>query len=410
MRIEPTAPGGRHESLDLLRGVAVLGILMLNVQAFMMYFGAYQYPPAHMDVTGANATAWWTANTFFEMKFITIFSALFGAGIMLMVGDGPDGDVARHRRRMLWLLAFGLVHGLVFWFGDILAHYAVVGLIAVMLRKLAPRTLVLIGVAAIAFAALLNVGQLYAMTLMPDPNAPQPFAMNPDQETLDRFVAAFQGGFWPSRVYNAIGYAVAFLSQLISFAPRTLGLMLIGMALFKTGFFTARWSAARYGLIAVVTLGLGLPAVGISAREWMQDGFDLAALWRHMGVNYLASLFIALGYASLVMLACKLPLLALVRAPFAAAGRMAFTNYLTQTFIMVFLAVGGIGAGLYGQIERIDQVRLVLAVWAVQLVVSTVWLLVFRYGPFEWAWRSLTYGRLQPIMKRASAPALPPGG
>jgi len=127
--------------------------------------------------------------------------------------------------------------------------------------------------------------------------------------------------------------------------------------------------------------------------------FSLDTMWIHTATNYGGSLLVSLGYAALINLACKAAWLKLIRAPFAAAGRMAFTNYLSQSIVMVFLTVGGIGLGLFGELERVQQAQLVVTVWIVQLIVSVLWLQVFRFGPFEWLWRSLSYGQLQPIMK-----------
>jgi uncharacterized protein len=399
MGVLPVAPGARHQSLDVLRGVAVMGILMVNIPAFFMYWGAYQFPPAHMDAAGANADAWLITITFFEMKFITIFSALFGAGILLMVKDGGPDDLALHRRRMFWLLAFGVIHGAVFWFGDILTLYAIFGLIAVMLRRLSATWLAVWGLAAIALTGLILVGQFYAVGLVPDASAPQEWGMNPDAGTLERFTTAYQSGFLDSRLYNGIGYLIGVLSGLLMFGGRVLGVMLLGMALYKSGFFTLGWSALRYAIAAIPGL-LALPLIWMAGAGWIAAGYPMETLWAHAGVNYALSLLAALSWASLVMLVCKAPWLAVLRYPFACAGRMAFTNYLTQTLSMVFLSVGGIGLGWWGTLERSELTMIVVTVWIVQLVVSTLWMQVFRYGPFEWLWRTLSYKSAPPILKR----------
>ena len=400
----PVAAKDRFESLDVLRGIAVMGILMANVQAFMMYFGAYSYPPAHMDVTGANATAWLVSHVFFELKFVTLFSAMFGAGIMLMVGDSPDASRKIHFSRMRWLLVIGLIHGFVFWFGDILAPYAIFGMIAVLFRKMSVAKLLMWGGLLVLVGTLLMVGNYWSMSAMPGGLQPTPFGVVPDADTFAMFSQAYQGGFLDSRIVNAIRNAVGLLGQLTFFGPRILGMMLIGMALYKSGFLLARWAAPVYGGIALVCLGAGLPALWSVAAPVAAAGFPAETHWMHMSVNAFVSLAVAFGYAALVMLICKAPWLKLVRAPFAAAGRMGFTNYLSQTFIMVALSTGVFGAALWGEIERVQQVQLVLAVWVVQLIVSVLWLQVFRYGPFEWLWRALTYGKLHPFLKeRAGA-------
>ena len=403
----PVAAGDRYESLDVLRGVAVLGILMLNVQVFVMYFGAYSYPPAHMDYSGANAMAWVVQTVFFEMKFVTIFSALFGAGIMLMVGDRPDAPRKLHFSRMRWLLAIGLIHGFVFWFGDILAPYAVMGMIAVFFRKMGVVKLLLWGGLMVLISSALMLANLWAMSAIPGAMEPTPFGTVPDTETLAMMTEAYQAGFLQSRIFNAIGNLVSLLGQLTVFGPRILGMMLIGMALYKSGFLLARWGAPIYAALAAACLLASLPVLWIFAAQTADDGFPAEEHWVYAGLNIFLSLVAALGYASLIMLICKAPWLKLLRLPFAAAGRMAFTNYLSQTLVMVGLATGVFGPALWGELERVQQVQLVLAVWAVQLIVSPIWLSVFRFGPAEWLWRSLSYGRLQPMLKPRASTAAP---
>ena len=398
-RRAPVGGSDRLESLDVLRGVAVLGILMVNVGFFFMYWGIQTYPPAHMSLEGANGLVWLGTHVFFELKFITLFSCLFGAGVLLMVGDAPGASLKLHYSRMRWLLVIGLIHGFVFWFGDILTPYAIIGMIAVVFRRMSVPKLLGWGVAGIVLTNALIVVQGWASTLSPQMFEPAPFGPVPDAETLDMWVSAYQAGFIESRPFNAIGNAVALLSQLIAFTPRLLGVMLIGMALFKSGFLAARWSVAAYAISAAITLVPGLGAVWWSGSTALGAGFTPETVFTTQAVNAFASLAVAFGYASAIMLICKAPWLKLIRLPFAAAGRMAFTNYLAQSIVMVFLTVGGIGLGLYGELERTQQVQLVLVIWIAQLVISPVWLALFRFGPAEWLWRSLSYGKVQPFLK-----------
>jgi uncharacterized protein len=402
----------RFVSIDMLRGFAVLGILMMNIQVFAMHANAYQYPLAHMDFTGANQTVWWTAFTFFELKFITIFSTLFGAGIVLMLGSDKALGTRQHYPRMLWLLAFGLVHAYVFWFGDILVTYALVGMIAVMLRSLSVGKLLFWGLFAIAMNGLVFIGILSAFNLMPGEIDPVKVGMAPSAEDLQDVVSLYQSGFLDRLPYNAGFAAMGQIMGLIFFGARTFGLMLIGMALFKSGFLLARWPHLVYLVCAAIGLGIGLPVAGWAGQAAIADNFDLAHMWEHQGVNYVASLFVSFGYASVVMFLAKIDLFKVLLHPFTAAGRMAFTNYLSQTLIMTYLFVGPPGLGWFGTLERVEQAQLVIMVWIGQLIFSTLWLSVFRFGPFEWLWRSLTYGRPQPILKTRQPvqPSGPPGG
>lgn len=400
--LAPVAAKDRFESLDVLRGIAVLGILMVNIQAFAMVWPAYQNPTAHMDFTGINQTAWFVQHVFFEMKFITLFSAMFGAGIILMTGDGPDSSTKVHYRRMLWLLAFGLVHAYALWFGDILVTYALAGMIVVLFRRMSVGKLVFWGLFWTALTGLIMVGLMASFTMLPDTMGPADVGMGMTPDQLAAQVAAYQAGWLDSRGNNAF---VAVSSQLggLMFAGRIIGVMFLGMALFKSGFLLAQWSVVKYLISAVIGLGLGVPLVWFGAEHALASGFELGEMWVHTATNYAGSLLMAFGYAAVVMLICKAPILSVLRAPFRAAGRMAFTNYLTQSIVMVFIFVGAPGLGLFGTMERIDQVQLVVAVWVVQLIVSLLWLQVFRYGPFEWLWRALTYGKLHPILKERAA-------
>ena len=329
---------------------------------------------------------------------IYALAALFGAGVMLMVGEGErDGRVSLHRRRMAWLLVFGLVHGFVIWFGDILAPYALAGFVVIFFRRMKPFTLFLLGFLGIVFSGLLTVGQIWAMGISPEMSAPQKFGIIPTEASLEQWISAYQSSFLMSRVFNAIGETAALLGQITVFAGRIVGVMLIGMGLFKTGFFTARWPIAVYALIAILTLGGLLPVLWWNSSVWIANDFALDLAWRGSAINYAASLFIAFGYASAVMAVSKIDWLSAVRAPFAAAGRMAFTNYLTHSIVLTIVFAG---FGYFGTIERTGQLAIVLGMYVVQLIVSPLWLMVFRFGPAEWLWRTLSYQKAQPFLRR----------
>lgn len=399
MKSAPVGIAERHQSLDVLRGVAVLGILMVNIPTFFLLPEAYQYPPGDPGFDAAGAQAWLFVHIFFEMKFITIFSALFGAGILLMTGDGPDTSTKVHYRRMLWLLAFGMVHAYALWFGDILVAYAVFGMIAVLFRRMAVGKLVFWGFFWIVLTGLLMVGMFASFMLMPEEIDPAMVGMAQSPEAAARTIAAYQEGSIGRWGHNALMALMSQLTGLAFFGGRVIGVMFLGMALFKSGFLILKWSAARYAITALVCLAVGLPLAWYGGQHALAIDFDLRGMWLHTATNYVASLLVALGYASVVMLVCKLPWAALLRAPFAAAGQMAFTNYLTQTITLVILSTGTIGFGLYGTLGREELIPIVLGIWAAQLIISTLWLRVFRFGPFEWLWRTLTYWKLQPITK-----------
>jgi uncharacterized protein len=396
-----TAPKlDRLVSIDALRGVAVLGILMMNVQAFAMIAQAYDNPIAHMDMTGANATVWAIANTFFSVKFITIFSALFGAGIMLMVGEGEK--TGKHQTRMTWLLVIGLIHAHVFWWGDILVSYALFGMLAVRARNWSVRKLLIWAAVMITVVGLLLTGLFASFTMIPDGIDPIKLGMALAPEDLETLVATYQAGFIEHIGPNSSQALGGEIAGILLFGGRVLGMMFVGMALFKTGFLSASWKSGHYLIIAVIALAVGLGLSAWSTHIALETNFDLAQKWSTFAANYVGSLFAAFGYAALVMLICKAKVFGFIVNIFAATGRMAFTNYLTQTLIMTFIFVGAPGLGLFGTLERVEQAQLVMAVWVLQLIWSPLWLSQFRFGPFEWLWRSLTYGKLQPMAKPTS--------
>lgn len=395
----------RHFSIDAIRGIAVLGIFMMNIQAFAMVFAAYQFPQVHMDFTGANRDVWFYSHVFFNMKFITIFSALFGAGILLMLGEEKKANLGVHYRRMFWLLLIGLVHAWVFWAGDILVPYAVMGMLVVLARRMPPIGLTIFGLILITVTGLLMAVGFAFMPMIPPEDLE---SMRPGAETVAQTVAVYQSGFMARLGENASLTLMAETMQLTFFAGRLAGVMFLGMALFKWGFFTLRWSFIQYLIAAVVALGIGLPVCWYGATHLLETDFSLDQFWVGEMLNYVGSLFVAFGYAAVVMLLCKLgPLLRLVLHPFAAVGRMAFTNYLTHTLVATFIFVGPPGLGMIGEVERVGQFQIVASVWVFQLIFSTLWLSVFRFGPMEWVWRSLTYWKFQPMRKSAGG-APPP--
>lgn len=393
----------RFQSIDVLRGFALLGILMMNVQGFAMVFPAYSNPSAHMNFTGANQTVWFAAHVFFEMKFITIFSALFGAGILLMVGEdaGPDA-VRRHYRRMLWLLLFGAIHAYLIWWGDILFPYALWGMVAVLMRRMKARPLFLTGLGLFALSCVVMWGYYASMAMLPPESLAAQWAPPPDM--LQDMVAAQQAGGLERLGANAMTAISAQFGGAIFFGPRLLGVMLLGMALYKWRFFTAGWSARAYAAGALIGLPPGIGAAWYGAAHHVETGFALESLAVGGMPNVLFSPLASFGYACAVMLICKAPGIDMLRRPFAAVGRMALTNYLMHSLIGFFIFAGPPGLGQFGEWERMQQFQLVLAVWAAQLVLSPLWLSIFRFGPFEWLWRSLTYGRLQPFLKGRAAP------
>ncbi len=397
----PVLQDARIDSIDVLRGFALLGILVMNIQLFAMPAAAYFNPFAYGDLTGANFTVWLGSRLFADQKFMTIFSMLFGAGIVLMAGRAErSGNATRvHYRRMGWLLLIGLAHAHLLWAGDILFLYAVCGMLVYPLRHQTPRLLLVLGTAVVSVGSAVYCFGGLSLPYWPE-EALRGFVdeqWQPTQPAIDAELAAYRGG-WIEQVPARSAQALAFQTLVILLwgGWRAGGLMLLGMAFFKLGVFSAQRSRRFYaGLVAVAAL-LAIPVesygVVLDFRYgWAPWSFFLGELF-----NYWPSIGVSLGYIGMVMLASRTAALRRLTRPFAAVGQMALSNYLLQTVICTTIFYGH-GFGFFGSVERLGQFGVVVAVSVVQLVWSPLWLHRFRFGPAEWVWRSLTYGVRQPL-------------
>ncbi len=399
--LRPTRPGERIRSLDLLRGFALLGILIMNIQSFSMVGAAYVNPTAYGDLSGGNGWVYVLSHVLADNKFMTLFAMLFGAGIVLMTSRAEargTNSAGVHYRRTLILLVIGLLHAYLLWAGDVLVTYALCALVVFPFRKLSPRTLLTWGLGSLLIGSIIFLFIGLSMGYIPPDEISE--MMNdwkPSAELVQEEVTAYRSG-WLKQMEKRVG--TAFFLQTGLFLMwgfwRAGGLMLVGMALFKWGVPTAARSSRFYFGLAAAGLALGwtLSSYGLVhnfARNWSLDCQFIGSQY-----NYWGSIPVSLGYLSLVMLICKSDLSGRLLQSVSAVGRTALSNYLLQTVLCTTLFYGH-GFGLFGSVERTGQVAIVLAVWVVQLVASSWCVKRFRYGPMEWVWRSLTYGKLQPI-------------
>ncbi len=402
----PVPGSTRIDSIDVLRGFALLGILLMNIQLFAMPDAAYLNPTAYGDLMGANYYVWLGSRMFADQKFMTIFSMLFGAGIVLMTTRAEARGESRgvHRRRMGWLAVIGLLHAHLLWAGDILFLYAVCGMLVYRLRTKPRRLLLRLGVASMAVPSVLFYLFGTSMPFWP-PEAVAEFtvsAWQPTQAMIDDTLVAYRGSWLdqaPVRSTTALGFET-FIVLLLGW--RTAGLMLVGMALYKMGVFNATCSRRFYGGLIAGALLIGIPVEAYGVMLDFRTGW--AATWSFFHgeqFNYWPSVAVSLGYVGLVMLVCQSAALRLLTRPFAAVGQMALSNYLLHSVICTMIFYGH-GLGYYGSVDRLGQLGVVIGVWFVQLVVSPLWLRHFRFGPAEWVWRSLTYG-VRPPLRRGLA-------
>ena len=406
----PIAETTRIDAIDVLRGVALLGILLMNVQSFAMPQAAYFNPTAYGDLEGANLYVWVAGRMLADQKFMTIFSMLFGAGIVLMAGRAEARGDARqvHYRRMGWLLVIGLLHAHLLWPGDILFLYAVCGMLVYPLRRQPPGRLLVLGAGLLAVGSAYSIASGVSFPYWPEDERSAFTAgmWQPSAAAIDAELAAWRGGWLDQQPARSAGAFEFETSILVAWGVwRAGGLMLIGMALFKHGVFSARLPSRFYAALIAVAVAVGLPlqAYGIAldfACGWSVWSFFVGAQF-----IYWPSIAVSLAYVGVVMLACRRAALCCLTRPLAAVGRTALTNYLLQTILCTTIFYGH-GLGWFGSVDRVGQIGVVAAVWAVQLVVSPLWLRRCHFGPAEWAWRWLTYG-VRPPLRRTPAPELP---
>jgi uncharacterized protein len=401
----PTLEKERYQALDILRGFAILGILIMNIQSFAMPGPAYLNPTAYGDLTGINYWAWIISHVIADQKFMTIFSILYGAGIVLVTSRAEEKtgkSAGLHYKRTFWLLIIGLIHAHLIWYGDILVAYALCALVLFPLRKMRPSRQLGLGIFLFSIHSLIYL--FFGSTIQYWPAetiAEMADFWAPGMESIQHEIAMVTGTFSQQIQHNsssAIELETTVFLLLMFW--RISGLMLIGMSLYKKGFLLAKKTVAHYRKIALIVFPVGLTLVIFGVIKNFEANWDLTySMFLGSQFNYWGSLLISIGYISLIMLLAKSSVFSSLKDRLAAIGQMALTNYISQSIIGALLFFG-IGFSLFGQIERWLQVVIVLAVWILQLIWSKPWLNSYRFGPLEWVWRSLTYGKKQLLRKK----------
>ena len=413
------APRGRIVTLDIIRGVAVMGILAMNIVAFAMPPQAYVNPLAYGAESAADLVSWAFSFVFIDGKMRGLFSCLFGASLLLVVQRAEakhESARAKTFRRLLWLLLFGYLHFTLIWYGDILVGYALIGMLAWHFRDLGPRGLLLWAVALIvAELVVLGGTAAYAVSLAqsvsganPDPGALAAWqgmagkVAIPDTATLAEELALYRGP-WA----GLVGHQLTELSMPLIFTAvfgwETLAYMLLGMAGLKSGFLTGAWGDSSYRKVALIGFAIAVPAYAVLAWLIFAADFNAVALYTY---SFAATVplrpLMIVAYAALIILATRRG--GWMTARIAAAGRAAFTNYLGTSLAMTGLFYGW-GLGWFGMLSRAELWLVVAAMWLLILAWSKPWLERFRYGPFEWLWRSLAQWEVQPMRQRAPGAA-----
>mgnify|MGYP002394869548 CR=1 FL=1 len=426
----PVQTSERIASIDVMRGIAVLGILVINIYAFSLPTAVLKNPPVAGGFTGADLATWIATHMLFYHKFMPIFSMLFGGGLILLASRLESRGLpvrGIYYRRILWLLLFGLCHAYLLWIGDILYFYAACGLLIYLFRKKSSRKLIILGV--IFYLVVLplqhGLGRMFEFMRETADRAEITLAeggelneaeagilegwrsirenLDPTEEQLAEEIEVYRDGYAGIAKHRAQALVwMHTMATLFYFLWRIGGLMLIGMGLMKMGFFSAARSARFYAWMLIICYLAGLSIVYLGMRRLIANDFDFIYVYKEgAAFNVIGGPLVALGHVSLVMLICKAGILSWLTNRLAAVGRMAFSNYISQTIICTTLFYG-YGFGLFAGFGRFQLMGFVLAIWILQLVVSPIWLKRFRFGPLEWLWRTLTYGKAQPFRIEAS--------
>lgn len=402
----------RIATLDLIRGVAVLGILAINITSFAAPGNAAHSP--NLAGPGSTADNWAFAFNLvlFEGKMRALFSLLFGASLLLYVerkdAAGTDGAMLQ-LRRLVWLALIGWLHFLLLWDGDILFLYACIGLGALAIRRTA--ALELTAIALLLFTAWQG---WHVVKWVPSVAIEQQVAAGraspADRDFYYKIIAERRAedardriatlSSWTGEIAARQAKHPAYpIALLVNVWGETLAFLMIGMALLKSGFFAGSWPRRQVVALALGGTGLGL-ALTLGFTAWaLPRGYPELAMAMALGFGLsFPHLLMALGYAALLVLAAPGLLATTLGQRLAAAGQVAFTNYLGTTLVMCALFYGW-GFGLFGQFGAAGQWPFVLGAWAVMLVWSPWWLRHFRQGPLEWLWRCLTAWRIEPLRR-----------
>ena len=394
----PVAESDRIAYLDILRGFAVMAIFIVNIKGMTMPFAWYMNPSAWGTEFEQHIA---TVQKFLvDDKWRTNFTALYGAGLAMiwqrLAARGEGMGVLW--RRNIWLLIFGLIHLLLIWIGDILTSYALAGFLAVFFVKMGTGRLFLFGGIMLAVAwvwtSIFGIGPAFDADLatklggfMWDPNAPE----------AAEEIAIMQGGIG-GQIMSRVIAAPDFMLMYYLMGGHwllTLGLMVFGMGLFRSGFYAGQLGKGFYLVAAVLGLGAAWALDAIQVIQISQSGYSFETFSMMTPLATIDGWLGAFGYAALVGFLFRV---GITFPPVAAIGRMAFTNYITCSLIGTTLA-GGHGLGWFGEVTLTQLMMVVGVTFIGMLIWSPLWLKFFRFGPLEWLWRSLVYGKVQRFIR-----------
>jgi len=420
----------RIDALDVARGFALCGILLMNITLFGLPY-AYDDPTNFGGAEGADLWSWIITSMFFEGTQRGLFGLLFGAGVVLLTASlerstRPHASDAFFRRN-LWLAIFGIIHAfLLLWTGEILYYYGVTALFVYGVRNAQTRTLLSIAVVGLLIAAAwqghdtargLRQHREFAAadsvrvrgdSLSADQTkaieAWEEFVKGakPDSAKIATRIEEMQGSYWGIVKYQAPMVTRYQSWWLYRFFFDNFSIMLLGIVLFRARVLTAERSAGTYWAMLLGGYSAGLTMNYFEVSSIIAANFDPLAILRASVTYDVGRVAMTLGHVGAIMLFCRSTWFGGLKRAFAAVGRMAFTNYIMTSIICAFVFYG-FGFGLYGELRRHQLYYVVGAIWILQLIVSPLWLARYRFGPLEWVWRWLTYGKRPQMRGPANA-------
>lgn len=405
----PVTVKDRISSLDFIRGIAVMGILAANILAFGQPLMATFSPSAFLtEPNDPGHWLWLTQFVAIDGKMRGLFSLLFGAGLWLFISKARERGATKMlaARRMVFLGLFGLAHLYFIWIFDILFLYAVSGLVLLAFLDMKPENQIILGLLGFIISALLFTAMIGGLYLVVSGGVMDPVEAAEIQKDIsagmaegtkmtDAIIAGDYPAFVAANFSENLWMPFSAVSQGL---VETMGLMLIGMGLLRLGFFEGRFDRAKmqlWGWAGVIGGGL----VTLWNGLWLRSTeFDiLAGLMSYIGTSAFPRLAMILGLAALMVVYAP-AFTGFIGQRVSAAGRAAFTNYLGTSIVMLFVFHGW-AFGLFGELSRPQLYVVTLAAWAVMLAWSKPWLDRYRYGPLEWLWRCLTYGKIFPMRR-----------
>ena len=433
--LAPVRPKDRIDVLDIIRGIAILGIFFMNIPFMAGPVSALFGDVRSMGWSAADQNVWLIIETFWEGTQRGMLEFLFGAGLMVtaakaMEGDGPVAVADLYIRRNLWLLAFGLLDIFaLLWPGDILHTYALCALALFPFRKLRVRWLLTIGLAlatlqlvggAVGYAKRVQTQQTYQVAVQKQSQGQklskaETEAVKEWKEHVDSiagrdpFLAKMVKDETKGRSGSMGDYAGFMISSYVLFVSKgalmfgvaeAFGTMLIGIALWKLGFIQGKRSTRDYVIVLVLAYGFGLTARYVGGLERMTFAPGPKTIWM---TGELARLAVSLGHVAAINLLVRVAAGGKLLAPFKAAGQMAFSLYFLEQIIGVWIMFSPIGLHLPGAQGWAWLAWQALIVVVALLILANLWMRYFVSGPLEWLWRSLAYCRKQPFRRRAIA-------